>query len=109
MNELFGALPDRQENARLALRGNQLSRWVPRPWMWILLGLIGIALRRPNGWPTLVALAIAAFLVVALNAFGLFADLHFLLPVAPAFMLLGCAGLVGVRRESSTPTPTGRS
>ena len=109
MNELFGALPDRHGNARLALRGNQLSRWVPRPWMWILLGLIGIALRRPNGWPTLVALAVAAFLVVALNAFGLFADLHFLLPVAPAFILLGCAGLVGVRRKPSTPTPAGRS
>ena len=39
VDELFAALPDRHGNARLALRYNQLSRWFPRPWMWILLGL----------------------------------------------------------------------
>ena len=52
--------------------------------MWILLGLVAIAVRRPRGWPTLVALSLAAFAVVLLNAVGLFADLHFVLP--------GCAG-----------------
>ena len=77
---LFDALPDRAGNARLALRLNQLSRWFPRPWMWILLGLVAIVLRRPRGWPTLVALALAAFACVLLNALGLFADLHFVLP-----------------------------
>jgi len=96
-DDLFAALPDRDGNARLALRLNQLSRWYPRPWMWILLGLVAIAVRRPRGWPTLVALALAAFAVVLLNALGLFADLHFLLPVAPAFLLLGLAGLLGAR------------
>jgi hypothetical protein len=44
-----------------------------------------------------VGLALAAFAVVLLNALGLFADLHFLLPVAPAFVLLGLAGLLGTR------------
>jgi hypothetical protein len=96
-DRLFSALPDRSGNAQLALRLNQLSRWYPRPWMWILLGLAAIAWRRPTGWPTLVALALAALVVVLLNAVGLFADLHFVLPVAPAFLLLGCAGLVGER------------
>jgi len=95
--ELFDALPDRAGNARLALRLNQLSRWFPRPWMWILLGLITIVARRTRGWPTLVALALAAFACVLLNALGLFADLHFVLPVAPAFVLLGLAGLLGPR------------
>ena len=33
----------------------------------------------------------------AVNALGLFADLHFVLPVAPAFVLLGLAGLLGPR------------
>ena len=70
--------------------------------MWIVLGLIAIALRRPRGWPILVALSLAAFAVVALNALGLFADLHFLLPVAPAFVLLGLAGLLGATREAVT-------
>ena len=94
---LFDALPDRAGNARLGLRLNQLSRWFPRPWMWIALGFVGIAIRRPRGSRTLVALSLAAFAVVVLNALGLFADLHFVLPVAPAFVLLGAGGLLGAR------------
>ena len=106
VSALFGALPDRTGNAQLALRLNQLSRWYPRPWMWILVGLIAIAFRRPRGWPMLLALTLAALAVVLLNALGLFADLHFMLPVAPAFILLGAGGLLGERR-SRGPTPAG--
>ena len=102
--ELFGALPDRTGYAGLALRLNQLSRWFPRPWMWILLGVVAIVVRRPRGWPTLATIALAAFACVLLNALGLFADLHFVLPVAPAFVLLGLAGLVGARRPTTRPS-----
>lgn len=103
-DELFAALPDRSGHAALGLRLNQLSRWFPRPWMWIVLGLAGIALRRPHGSGTLLALALSALAVVVLNALGLFADLHFVLPVAPAFVLLGAGGLLG-RREVATRAP----
>jgi hypothetical protein len=65
--------------------------------MWIVAGIVGIALRRPRGSATLVALALAGLGVVLLNALGLFADLHFVLPVAPAFVLLGAGGLLGAR------------
>jgi len=106
VDELFANLPSRHGNARLALRLNQLSRWFPRPWMFVLVGLIGVAWRRPRGWPTLIALSLAAFAVVLLNALGLFADLHFVLPVAPAFVLLGVAGLLGERKPTATtPSP----
>jgi hypothetical protein len=107
---LFAALPDRSGNPTLGLRLNQLSRWFPRPLIWIVLGLVGIALRRPRGWPTLLALALAAFVVVLLNAVGLFTDLHFMLPVAPAFVLLGLGGLLGARPEPDPagPSPAGR-
>ena len=107
MNALFDALPDRSGNAAIALRLNQLSRWFPRPWMWIVLGLVGIALRRPRGWPTLVALPLGALAVVLLNALGLFADLHFVLPVAPAFVLLGLAGVLGARSRPDRATASG--
>ena len=100
-NALFAALPDRSGNAELGLRLNQLSRWFPRPWMWILLGATAVVVRRPRGWPTLVALTLAALAVVALNALGLFADLHFVLPVAPAFVLLGLGGLLGRRGQAT--------
>jgi hypothetical protein len=101
---LFDALPDRDGNAQLGHRLNQLSRWVPRPILWIFLGIVAIALRRPRGSRTLIALAVAALLVVLLNALGLFTDLHFILPVAPAFVLLGLGGLFGIRPDRSRPS-----
>ena len=44
-------------------------------------------------------------LVVTLNALGLPADRHFVLPVAPAFVLLGAVGLLG-RRSGTGRAPT---
>jgi hypothetical protein len=96
-SELFAALPSRHGNATLALRLNQLSRWFPRPLIWIAIGLIALAARRTRGAPTLIALASAALFVIAFNALGLFADPRFALPVAPAFVLLGACGLLGRR------------
>ena len=100
VRELMSNLPDRDGNAALGNRLNQLSRWFPRPVLWIILGLVAIATRRPAGMRTLVALSLAALLVIALNALGQPADAHFALPVLPAFVLLGCAGILGARSRS---------
>lgn len=97
-NRLASNLPHREGNAQLALRLNQLSRWFPRPIVWIVLGLAGLALRRPRRARTLVAVAASAMLVIVFNALGLFADPHFVLPVAPAFVFLAAGGLLGERR-----------
>jgi hypothetical protein len=97
LDSLFAAMPNRSGNAELALRLNQASRWFPRLILWIALGLIALLIRRPRGAGTLVAIALAAFLVVVLNAFGLFADPRFALPVAPAFVFLGSCALLGRR------------
>jgi hypothetical protein len=96
-DRLFAALPDRQGNAQLSLRLNQLSRWFPRPIIWIAVGLIGLIWRRPTGARTLIALGLAAMFVIVFNALGLFADPHFALPVAPAFVLLAAGALLGPR------------
>ena len=98
-DRLFGGFPDRDGNAALGRRLNQLSRWYPRPALWLLVGAIALGWRRPRGWLTLVSLAAAALLVVSLNALGLFADPRFVLPVAPAFVLFGIGGLLGSRSE----------
>jgi hypothetical protein len=100
-NELFAALPDRKPNGQLLLRLNQLSRWFPRSIIWLAVGLIALLIRRPRGAATLVALALSALLVIVLNALGLFADLHFALPVAPAFVLFGAGALLGRRRTDA--------
>jgi len=96
-DRLFAALPDRRGNAQLALRLNQLSRWFPRPIVWIAVGLLGLMLRRPRGSLTLLAVAVSALMIIVLNALGLFADQHFALPVAPAFVLLGAGALLAPR------------
>jgi hypothetical protein len=105
-NRLFDALPDRSGNATLALRLDQASRWFPRPWMWIVLGVVAIAVRRPRRWVVPAVLSVAAVAVVVLNALGLFADLHFVLPVAPAFVLLGLVGLLGERGPATRAART---
>jgi hypothetical protein len=97
LDRLFAALPDRRGNAQVSLRLNQFSRWFPRPIIWIALGLIGLAWRRPRRAGTLIALGLAAMLVIVFNALGLFADPHFALPVAPAFVLLAAGALLGPR------------
>jgi hypothetical protein len=99
-DELFGNLPHRRGNAQLALRLNQLSRWYPRIILWIVLGIVALALRRPRGTSVLIALALGALFVIIFNALGLFADPRFALPVAPAFVMLGAGGLLAPRRNS---------
>jgi hypothetical protein len=100
-DELIAALPDRDGNGELARRLNQASRWFPRPFIWLALGVVALALRRPRGAWTLCALAAGALLVVVLNALGLPTDLHYLLPVAPAFVLFGVGGLLGPKSPAA--------
>lgn len=96
-DELFAALPDRSGNAQVRLRLNQASRWYPRLILWIAVGLLALIVRRPRGTRTLLALAAAGFVVILFNALGLFADPRFVLPVAPAFILLAGGALLGRR------------
>jgi CHASE2 domain-containing sensor protein len=97
LDSLFAAFPKRAPNTDLALRLNQASRWYPRLILWIGLGLIALLFRRPRETRTLLAIALAALAVIALNALGLFADPHFALPVAPAFVFFGSCALLGRR------------
>jgi hypothetical protein len=98
LDELFAALPDRAGSATLALRLNQLSRWYPRLILWLVVGVAALAVRRPRGAGVALALAVAALVVIVFNALGLPADRHFVLPVAPAFVLLAAVGLLGRRQ-----------
>jgi hypothetical protein len=99
MGELGGALPHRDRNAMLARRLNQASRWYPPPALWLVLGVVLLAVRRPRGALALATPAVAALVVVVLSALGLPAEAHYAVPVAPAFVLLLGGALLG-RRQS---------
>ena len=95
LDELFGNFPHRNRSPEVALRFTQLSRWFPRPLIWILVGLVALAVRRPRNALALLLVPLAALLVIALTALGLPLDMHYVLPFGPAFVFLGVCGLLG--------------
>ena len=97
MGELESNLPDRNGNAHLALRLNQSSRWFPPPVLWLVLGVAGLAIRRPPNALALSTPAIAALVVIVLSALAIAAVPHYAVPAAPAFVLLAAGALFGPR------------
>jgi hypothetical protein len=99
LDSLFANLPTRRGNATFSLRLDQLSRWYPRLIVWLAVGAVALLIRRPRDAALLVTLALAGLFVIAFNALGLFADPHFALPVAPAFVVFGSCALLGNRQR----------
>ena len=98
MDELGANVPDRAGNHTLALRLNQASRWFPPPVLWLVLGIVGLAVRRPAGALALVTPAVAALLLIVLDALAIPSVPHYAVPAAPAFVLLAAGALAGPRR-----------
>jgi len=100
IGELASHFPDRRGSATLALRLNQSSRWYVPPGLWLLLGIAGLAIRRPFGSLALATPTLAALMVIVLSALSLPAEPHYSVPVAPAFVLLAAGAFLGRRRDS---------
>jgi hypothetical protein len=91
-------VPVHDNSPGLAHRLNQASRWYPAPLVWLVLGLLGIAFRRPRRMLLALALPAAALLVLLLTSLGFFAVAEYVVPVVPAFILVAAAGLAGERK-----------
>jgi hypothetical protein len=100
VDELLGAFSDRGGSATLGRWIDRASRWFPRPALWLVLGLVAVAVRRPRGVATPLVLAAAALLVVFGTALAVPADAAYSVPVAPAFVLLAVAGLLCSRSRA---------
>jgi hypothetical protein len=98
VDELFAAFSERGGNATLGRWLDRASRWFPRPVLWLAVGLVAVAIRRPRGVATPLVLAAAALLVVLGTALAVPADASYSAPVAPAFVLLAAAGLLAASR-----------
>jgi hypothetical protein len=98
MDELGARLPDRRGNATLALRLNQASRWYLPPVLFLAIGAVALAARRPRNSLALSVPTMAGLLVVFFSAVGLPAVPHYSVPIAPAFVLLAAGAVFGPRR-----------
>jgi hypothetical protein len=99
VNELLDGLPDRAARPWPVERLNDLSRLYPRPFMWLLVGIVAALWRRPRGIAVPAALAGSALLLLVSTSLAVYAVAEYSVPVAPAFVLLATAGVFG-RRSS---------
>jgi len=104
IDELTGSFPDRGGNDELALRLNQLSRWFPPPLLWIVVGLVGLVVRRPANLVALVTPGVAGLVVIFVSALAIAGVPEYAVAVAPAFLLFAAGALLGPRGRD---TPMG--
>jgi len=78
---------------------NRVTPRFPRPPFWIALGLVGLAFRRPHGWPTILVLWGCAALVLLVHAASQGVTPEFALPLYPLFVVTGLAAIAGERRD----------
>ena len=101
VRRLSGRLPDRSGNAELAHRLNQAAYRFPPPGLWLLVGLVAVAFRRPVGTRIALALAAVSLLLLLVTALGFPVVAEYAMPVVPAFALLLGVGLLAPRRSAA--------
>ena len=72
------------------------------PAVWLVLAAVGLAWRRPRGWPALVVLLVAGLLVLFVHALSQEPQSEFSIPLTPMFALVAVAALFGKRTDSAT-------
>ena len=102
VDELYRVLGDRDRSFELGVWLNRASRWFPRPVVWLVVGLLAVAVRRPRGAATPLVLTVAAAMIFLATALAVPATAEYSVPLTPAFMLLAVCGLLGEQRLRST-------
>lgn len=95
IGQLLDRLPGRSGNAAFANRLNQVAYRFPPPAVWLLVGLVAVAWRRPRHARIALLLTGASLVLLLVTALGLPAAAEYAMPVVPAFALLAGLGLLG--------------
>ncbi len=102
IDELAADIPDRAGNASGVRYLNLASRGFPPPAVFLVLGIVGLALRRPQNALGLATPAIAAVVVIVLSALAIEAIPYYSVPAAPAFLLLAAGSLAAPRAGTTS-------
>jgi hypothetical protein len=98
---LLADVPPYHGSAWLTLQFSRSSKLFPPPLLWLVAGLAGILLRRPTRSGLALTLAGAALLVVGSQALAIYTIVEFAVPVAPALIVFGAMGLLGIGTAAS--------
>ncbi|MGH3111166.1 MAG: glycosyltransferase family 39 protein [Gaiellaceae bacterium] len=100
VNELLSNLPDRAARPQLVEWLNSLSRWYPRPIVWLAIGLVAVLVRRRSWLATPLVLSATALLLLLATSLAVYAVAQYSVPVVPAFVLLATVGVLGRKPPS---------
>ena len=101
LGELYGAFPDDWWSPWLGLQMDRSSKLYPPPWLWLLVGAVAVAWRRPRHWWATLAPALGGLAMLLATVMAVWAEPAYAVPVTPAFALFAAVGLLGERRERS--------
>jgi Dolichyl-phosphate-mannose-protein mannosyltransferase len=99
VDDLYEGFPDRAARPELVERLNSASRWYPRPVLWLLVGLVAAAIRRPRWLAVPLVLSGAALLILLGTSLAVYAVAEYSVPVVPAFVLLAAVAVLGRRPQ----------
>ena len=102
--QLFDLVPPHPGSTWLTLQYSRSSKLYPPPLLWLVVGLAAWAWRRPAYGALAAALVGSALLLVFFQALAVYSIIEFAIPVAPALIVFGAAGLVGNRPGRSDAT-----
>jgi hypothetical protein len=104
-DRLVRRIPTRDANDGLVHRLNQTSHAFPPLLVWLVVGVVGLAVRRPQGALEALAPALAALVVIVATSLVALAVAEYAVPVSPAFVLLAAVGLVGAHPRRPVRLP----
>jgi len=104
-SRLADRIPTRDDNPGLVHRLNQASHVFPGLVVWLALGLLALAVRRPQRALVALAPAAAALVVIVGTSLVAVAVAEYAAPVSPAFIMLTAAGVVGAHPRGGLRLP----
>lgn len=99
-------LPNHTGSASTANVLNKLTDYFPRMPIWLALGVVGVALRRPRGWQAVTFLCAACLGILLLTMASVPSYPEYGLSLDPIYVLFGLVGILGIREPPHKPLLT---